>query len=177
MWEQEAGTWKGCENLKKGKQYSGLLLKLNQCVDASSSVMHDLPYSSPVHYMIGWERECVCCRQLLRITFIFALSPTFWPNLRVIIICREGDCLLFAIRGEAEGGGAREWPSGKATNGAVFSFFFDAISFFSFNLSCPPRPWQGYKWCSRLLFSSFLSYTKLKMATITFPFSSIPSLQ
>ena len=120
-------------------------------------VMYDRPYISPVHYMIGWERESVYVALWIpfwQFAFIFTLYPTFLPKLGVIIICREGDCLLFAIREnlwESKGenlwetrqgenlweAGAREWPSGKATNGAVpflFSSIFSFLLLFLFSL-------------------------------------------
>ena len=110
---------------------------------------------------ITWlaERESVYVALWIpfwQFAFIFTLSPTFLPKLGVIIICWEGDCLLFAIRGESVGGGGKGMTV-----------------------------WQGYKWCSPLLvlllhflfspsfslFSSFFFFLFLFFSSFSFPFS------
>ena len=154
-------------------------------------------YPTAVHYMIGWERVYVadyCGFSANNLYFCFISyflaqieGDNYLPRGRLSFICNKGRS--WGRRGE----GMTVWQGYKWCS---LPFFFDAISFFSFNLSCPPRPWQGYKWCSLLLclllsgcnlfkvqimklwsfllFYSFLSYTKLKMTiTTTFIFFSI----
>ena len=66
--------------------------------------MYDLLYISPVHYMIGREKKIPSSANnlyfhLAAISYILATTAMQW--LKVIIICREGECLLCAI---TEGG-------------------------------------------------------------------------